>query len=226
MVQDMFDGQTKLGDIAAHGPSARGVLMRFRLDFCCGGTTSLARACSERGVQVHEVTTALETATATSDPATDWSKQPLQAVVEHVLSRYHEPLPTMFGGLIASADKVERVHEGRGDCPRGLASHLRSMWGELQGHMGKEERVLFPLIVAGRVGPQLSGPVAAMSQEHEEHGENLRELRRLTADLTPPDDACATWTALYEQLHELESELMAHIHLENSILFPRALQGS
>ena len=84
--------------------------------------------------------------------------------------------------------------------------------------------MLFPALLAGRRGGMLSGPVTVMMREHDDHGDNLKRTRALTNDFTPPAEACATWRAMYEELDRLEADLMAHIHLENHVLFPRALQ--
>jgi regulator of cell morphogenesis and NO signaling len=89
-------------------------------------------------------------------------------------------------------------------------------------HLAKEEQVLFPLIRSGQ-GRLAAGPAHAMEREHQDHGRNLARMRDLTNDLTPPQEACTTWRALYLRLESLENELMEHIHLENNVLFPRAL---
>jgi regulator of cell morphogenesis and NO signaling len=89
-------------------------------------------------------------------------------------------------------------------------------------HLAKEEQVLFPLIASGR-GQFAAGPAHVMEMEHDEHARNLGELRRLTNNMQPPDGACITWHALYLALRQFEEELMVHIHLENNVLFPRAL---
>jgi regulator of cell morphogenesis and NO signaling len=89
-------------------------------------------------------------------------------------------------------------------------------------HLFKEEAVLFPMIKAG-AGSRAAAPVHTMEIEHEDHGVSLRMIRTLTSNFTLPPEACATWAALYRRLEEFETELMEHIHLENNILFPRAL---
>jgi regulator of cell morphogenesis and NO signaling len=98
------------------------------------------------------------------------------------------------------------------------------MRDELESHMQKEEHVLFPLILAGR-GALAAAPIRVMEREHEDHGRNLERLRELAHDFAPPLDACGTWRALYLGLEELEREIMEHIHLENHVLFPRALRA-
>ncbi|MCA9587981.1 MAG: hemerythrin domain-containing protein, partial [Myxococcales bacterium] len=88
-----------------------------------------------------------------------------------------------------------------------------------------EEQVLFPAIHGGRLGAPVHMPIRVMMQEHDDHGENLRRMRELATGYVPPPEACATWRALYAGLEKLEAELMEHIHLENNVLFPRALNG-
>lgn len=215
-----------LGDIAATSSRARSVLLRHRLDFCCGGTQTLGDACAREGISTEVVLRDLAAALTTDETSEDWSHRPITLLVDHILGRYHAPLPAHLDTVVAAAEKVERVHAAKESCPRGLASHLRQVRDELANHMAKEERVLFPAIQAGRRGAMLGAPVSVMVLEHEEHGRNLARIRELAHDLVPPPEACATWRTLYEELARLESELMAHIHLENHVLFPRALAGA
>ena len=118
--------------------------------------------------------------------------------------------------------KVERVHADKPGAPLGLADVLTEFWVEMQQHMMKEERVLFPMLRAGARGPQVYMPVRVMEHEHDEHAAHLEKIRELTSNLEIPPHACATWTALYRGLRALEAELLEHIHLENNVLFPRA----
>jgi len=151
-------------------------------------------------------------------------EQALGELVQHILDHYHAPLRTELPRLVDLAQLVERVHAERADCPAGLADLLAEMGEAIESHLAKEEKILFPLIVAGR-GQTAHMPVQVMVQEHEDHGRNLRRIRELTGDLRAPEDACASWRELYRALAQLELELMSHIHLENDILFPRALAG-
>jgi regulator of cell morphogenesis and NO signaling len=120
------------------------------------------------------------------------------------------------------AQKVEVRHADKVSCPKGLGALLVAMHEDVLDHLEKEEQVLFPMILAGQ-GASAVGPVHVMEREHDEHGRNLRRVRELTGDLQPPAEACVTWRALYLGLQQFEEELMAHIHLENNILFRRAL---
>ena len=126
------------------------------------------------------------------------------------------------GNLFEAVAYAERVHAGNSDCPNGLHKLLKNFHEEMLMHMMKEENVLFPLIEAGR-GNMAMMPVKVMTSEHDSHGLQLEEIHRLTSDFNPPADACTTWRSLYKGLEKLEEELMDHIHLENNILFPRAL---
>ena len=220
----MIDTNASLGDIAASGADARVLLLRHQLDFCCGGQRSLADACASSGLQASEVVREIEAARDGSGPAIDWRDRPSVELVDHILERYHAPLPAHLEAVISAAEKVERVHAAKASCPTGLAAHLHRVRAELTSHMAKEEQVLFPAIRAGRRGLMLSGPIRVMEHEHEEHGGNLARLRALAHDFEPPDEACATWRTLYEELARLERDLMAHIHLENHLLFPRVLE--
>lgn len=220
----MINTETSLGDLAATGPDARAVLLRHRLDFCCGGGQSLAEACEAGGLDLQQVVADLEAAAQRGSEFVDWRTRSVEELVNHILERFHQPLSDHINSVVAASEKVERVHAAKPSCPHGLAAHLRAIRDDLANHLAKEEQVLFPALLAGQRGGMLSGPVSVMMREHDDHGENLKRTRSLTKDFTPPEEACATWRALYEELERLEADLMEHIHLENHVLFPRALE--
>lgn len=222
----MIDTHTSLGDLAATGTDVRSVLLRYQLDFCCGGDRSLATACEAAGLDLEQVVDALKEAAKRGSDSVDWREGSVEDLVEHILERYHRPLLEHIDSVLVAAEKVERVHAAKKSCPRGLAAHLRSIRQDMQSHLAKEEQVLFPALLAGRRGGMLSGPVTVMMREHDDHGDNLKRMRTLTNGFTPPEEACATWRTMYEELSRLEADLMAHIHLENHVLFPRAIQES
>lgn len=122
------------------------------------------------------------------------------------------------------ATKVERVYADSPNAPRGLAKYLTMLNDELSSHMMKEEHILFPMIKQG-MGSKASGPISVMESEHDEAGELLEVIRHVTHNVTPPQEACTTWKALYNGINELTDDLMTHISLENNVLFPRALAG-
>ena len=154
-----------------------------------------------------------------------WDTRALPDLIDFILESYHEPLRADLPALLDAARRVERVHAKKPSCPHGLAQHLERLDAELRQHLAKEEQVLFPAIRAGSRGAHVHMPIRVMMQEHDDHGANLRRLRELTTDFNPPEEACATWRALYAGLAKLEAELMEHIHFENNILFPRALNA-
>jgi regulator of cell morphogenesis and NO signaling len=210
-----------LAELATRHPAASRVFRRERLDYCCGGRRPLAEVCRERGLDVTKLLHEITEAPPPCD-SVDWSARPLPALVDHIVARYHESLRREFPALLEMARKVEAVHADKPTVPKGLHGHLMTMHADVVDHLDKEERVLFPLVREGR-GRDAAAPVRAMECEHKDHGENLARTRQLTDDYTPPAEACTTWRALYLRLEALESELMEHIHLENNILFPRAL---
>jgi len=222
----MIDATATLGSLASNEPGATRVFLRYRLDFCCGGRRSLAEACDAAGLDVENVideVEALGTTEGVENDETGWEDRPLSDLIDHILVRFHEPLRRDLPALVDAARRVERVHANKALCPRGLAEHLVRVHGEILQHLMKEENVLFPALIGGRRGPAVHMPIRVMMQEHDDHGENLRRIRELAHDFALPEDACGTWRALYEGLASLEAELVIHIHLENNVLFPRAL---
>lgn len=225
MTSSTIDRSLTLADLAVTRAGASRVFHRLGLDFCCHGQRSLEDACAERGLDVGELVAALEAEEAPADaPFERWDEGTLDDLIEHVLARFHEPHRAELPRLLEMAQKVERVHGDKAACPRGLAQHLEELATELEQHMQKEEQVLFPLLRDGR-GALAAMPIQIMEQEHRDHGANLERLRELTNDYTPPPEACGTWSALYLGLAEFQRDLMDHIHLENNVLFPRALRG-
>jgi len=214
---------TSLAEIATTIPAAARVFERHRLDFCCRGARTLGEACAARQLDPAAITAEIAAALPLADERR-WDDEPLAALVAHIVERHHHHLRRELPRLVTMAAKVERVHAGKPDCPAGLADHLRDVAAAVESHLGKEEQVLFPMIVDGH-GSRAGMPVRVMMQEHDDHGVALARTRALTADLAPPAAACATWRALYLGLGELEADLHRHIHLENNVLFPRALRA-
>lgn len=215
---------TALGDLARRIPGATAVFHANRLDFCCQGHFTLADAAAKKGISATDVIAQLEALGPAAGDARDWQQAPTRELVEHILERFHARHREQLPELIRLARRVEQVHGNRPDCPNGLADHLSNMAQELESHMLKEEQILFPLLLEERKA-LAAGPISVMRFEHDQHGEALDEIVRLTDDITPPTGACNTWQALYRGLEELRQDLMQHIHLENNILFadaPRA----
>lgn len=219
----MLNSNQTLADLALSFPAASRVFRQHRLDFCCGGKKSVADACAERGLNADTIVQQIE-ADSTQKPTVDFRTLPLPKLVDHILVNFHEAHRRELADLVELANKVERVHSEKASVPVGLAAHLSSMRDALELHMQKEEQILFPAIVNGR-GRQMQAPTLQMEREHEEHGVKLTRLRELASDFAPPAEACTSWRALLLRCEQLEADIMAHVHLENHVLFPRALAG-
>jgi regulator of cell morphogenesis and NO signaling len=142
------------------------------------------------------------------------------ALTEHIETRYHARHRAQLPELAALAEKVEAVHAGAPEAPAGLAALLRSMIGDMEAHMKKEELILFPAIRQGG-RPGIDQPIAVMRADHDDHAAEVARIRQLTRDLTLPVGACRKWTALYECLGAFIGDLEEHMRLENDVLFPQ-----
>jgi regulator of cell morphogenesis and NO signaling len=216
---------TTLGDLA-RAPSATKVFLRHRLDFCCRGGRTLQDACAAAGLDPAAIALELEQEARRGTTETRWDERSQVELADHIEAHYHAGLRRDLPPLIEAARKVERVHQNKPAVPAGLADHLAEFFAEMESHMTKEERVLFPMIRRGGRGEAVYMPVRVMETEHDGHRIALERIRVLTGDLQAPAHACATWRALYDGLATLEAELMQHIHLEYNILFARATRGA
>lgn len=156
--------------------------------------------------------------------AADPAAQSTDALIDRILSRYHEVHRRELPEIAALAEKVERVHHDHAAAPLGLAEVLRQMAGEMEAHMQKEERILFPMMRSGG-RPGIENPIAVMRADHDNHAEAIGRIRDLTSDLTLPEGACRSWTALYHGTGKFLEDLETHMRLENDILFPRFEAG-
>lgn len=210
-----------LGSIACDIPGATRVFHRHRLDFCCGGGKSLREAAARKGLDADQVASELQALTACPGLGRDWRQASSADLIDHILHRFHDRHRIQLPELVRLARRVEQVHGDRPDCPVGLAEHLDNMQRELESHMMKEEQILFPLL-RQNMHAGVGGPISVMRVEHDQHGDALEVISTLTRNITPPDNACNTWRALYRGLQELREDLMQHIHLENNVLFSHA----
>ena len=213
---------TTLAELAVAHPAAARVFYANRLDFCCGGRRPLTDACRERGLDAQAILAEIRREEAAGEPATRWELAPMPELVDHIVNHYHRRLRAALPNMVEMACRVEARHRDKVACPVGLAALLEQVQQNVLDHLEKEEAILFPAILRG-TGARISSPVSVMELEHEHHKSDLLQIRALTTDLTPPAEACVTWRALYIGLQQLEQELMEHIHLENNILFRRAL---
>jgi regulator of cell morphogenesis and NO signaling len=156
-----------------------------------------------------------------TDTASDTSApQETGALIDHILSHYHEVHRAELAELQRLARKVETVHADDPEVPAGLAQALDVLASEMEDHMTKAEMILFPAMRAGG-GPGIEHPIAVMRGDHDDHTANIELIRQLTGGLMPPDHACGSWRALYSGTEKLLDDLAAHVALENDVLFPR-----
>lgn len=212
---------SEVGKIAAQHPATTRVFSKHQIDYCCGGGRPLIGACEHRGLDVTAVLGELHQALETSErPPVQWDRAPVARLIEHIIATYHEPLRQELPRLEAMARKVHRVH-GDKDPERlaALVDVVAALHAELLHHMAKEERILFPML---KMRQPATAPIRVMEREHDDAGQALAQIRRLTDGFSVPEAACTTWRALWDGLEQLESDLHEHIHLENNILFTNA----
>lgn len=209
-----------LGQIARDIPGATAVLNKLRLDFCCGGATSLREAASHKGLDLDSIITSIQARSGQQSSQINPALVATEELIEHILNRFHDVHREQLPELIRLAKRVERVHGGRPECPAGLAAQLEAVMKQLESHMTKEEQILFPMIARGVEGLAVA-PVSVMREEHDSHGAALERIYAITNNITLPADACNTWTVLYEGLRTFRDDLIEHIHLENNVLFNR-----
>lgn len=212
-----------IGALAARSPIALQVLSSHGIDFCCGGHRSVEEACTSAGMKLESLLAEIALAEDVNPVQKRWDDEALPELVRQILDRFHAPLPGEMARLAAMAHKVAVVHASRdGERLAELARVVDALRDELIQHMEKEELILFPWILSGR-GRTAGAPIRVMQAEHESASLSLIRIRDLTDDFTPHRDACPTWRGLIDGLAAFDRDLREHIHLENNILFPRAL---
>ncbi len=219
-----FNIESTVGQIAAEHPLATRTFGRHGIDFCCGGGRTIRKACEAKGLDTDSILEEIRNDLAGPDADLKrWDEAPLDDLIDHILTAYHRPLDEELPRLEQMARKVHRVHGERHPevLPELLSAYL-GLKQELQQHMLKEELDLFPMIRQGQ-GSTAEGPISVMENEHDSAGDALKRLRELTGGYEVPAGACNTWRALWHGLAALEDAMHEHIHLENNILFPRAL---
>jgi regulator of cell morphogenesis and NO signaling len=206
-----------VGDIASDLPGAAEVFRQHGISFCCGGTLSIAEAAAKQGLAAKAL---LDELRALAAAAGRDAPQETLALIDHILTRYHDTHRTEMDWLIPLAQKVKTVHGDHCDAPHGLTEALLALRDELENHMTKEEQVLFPMMKQGG-HPMILHPISAMRHEHEQAANLLSGIEHSTHGLVLPEGACRSWTALYTGLAKFTDDLVTHMHLENTVLFPR-----
>jgi len=226
-------------ELALENPAATRVFEKLGIDYCCGGNKSLEEACRTANLQMDEVLDSLEVAEQSAralQKDRHWPSEQLADLVAHITSIHHKYTREEIARLGPLFDKVCSVHGKNHPELLQVRASFQGLAQELTVHMMKEEMVLFPCIVRMEesviqkepVLPppfgSVQNPISMMEHEHDSAGNALRAMREASAGYTPPADACISFQTLYKALVSFEADLHQHIHLENNILFPRAIE--
>jgi len=223
-------------EIALENPASIRVFEQLGIDYCCGGRIPLDEACAKKHLAIGEVVEELEKASKEPVPQADeWASASLSDLATHIVNTHHAYVNRELPRLAELAKKVVNRHgDTRLELPL-IQAKVLELGEEMTQHQAKEELILFPhisrlekAVQKNKPKPQgcfgtVANPIAMMTREHDSAGALMAELRKLSQDFTPPVGACPTYHGFYSGLREFEQDLHQHIHLENNILFPRAI---
>lgn len=220
-----------LGEIVAKDMHKAQIFKKHGIDFCCGGKKTVKQACAEKGLDVTLVEQELQQtekkSTARPLPYNEWS---LDFLTDYIVNTHHAYVKKNMPDIRAYASKVAKVHGSHHPELAPIHQLVEDINAEFTAHMMKEEQILFPAIKAmvlknnGVSFGSVKAPINMMEIEHESAGKNMEKIRELSDNYTLPQDACASYSLLYRMLAEFEEDLHTHVHLENNILFPKALE--
>lgn len=230
-----------VGEIVVKHPETRKPLEEMGIDYCCGGKNGLEEACENAGLSPQNVVQKLKKVIEASDKEKseqrNLDKISLKELIDHIINKHHAFLKQELPRLKNLREKVYRAHQLKhGRMLEKLGRVLEKLRNDIETHLAKEEQILFPAIkqIENHVkqgGPEpeihcgsITNPIDQMEYEHEAVGGFLAEIQKTTSGYEPPADACESFKALYDGLRELEDNLHEHIHLENNILFPKAVK--
>ncbi len=225
-----------IGEMVVEDYRKAEVFRKFGLDYCCGGKKSLEDACQKKGLDPQTVQQELDVVDlVAAAPHQDYDTWALDMLAEHIIVKHHHYVTGALPMLYELTAKVARVHGERHPELVTIAGLFDAVAQELQMHMHKEEHILFPHIIKMAVAVRdgmpmpipgfgsIENPIRMMEAEHESAGGAMAEIQRLSSDYTPPLDACTSYRVLFAKLQEFEQDLHQHVHLENNILFPKAI---
>jgi|SRR5579864_1808584 len=233
-----IDATKRVKEIVVEAPSSVRVFETLGIDYCCGADQPLGDACRNAGHPVDEVLRSLEEAERSSSadsPAMHWNEESLASLADHIVATHHSFCRQEVSRLSALLKKVIEKHGDNHPELRRIGTLFAGLSNELLMHLIKEEQMLFPYIARLEEAvthntsfPRppfgtVQNPVRMMVLEHDQAGEQLKEIHRLSNGYEPPPDACDSFKALYQGLRSFEEDMHQHVHLENNLLFPRAV---
>ena len=223
----MISPDTTVADLVTDRPARARIFERLGIDYCCGGDHSLAEAARKNDLDPETVVQMLDAATDASSPvdATDWTDAALGDLIDHIESTHHEYLRRELPRLERLLTRVAQAHGAQVPWTHDVLDVFLDLKTDLEKHMQSEEKQVFPSI--RRLAEQEADDIdqdgiEQMIDEHDEAGAALEQLRDLSNDFTPPENACPKFRAAMDGLRELEVDMHQHVHKENNILFPRA----
>lgn len=222
-----------VANVVTENIKAAHVFKKYGIDFCCGGGVSIKRACEKANVNLEELTEELLRLDNQADRSSDYNSWKLDFLTDHIVNVHHQYVEESSPLLLQYAKRVNHVHGGFYKELNEIENLVIEVVQEMAGHQKKEELILFPyikrLVKAAAENGELptshfgsvDNPIKMMEEEHDEAGEIMRKIAKLSNNFTPPKGACNTYKAFYAKLEEFEQDLHRHIHLENNILFPK-----
>lgn len=228
--------KTTLSEIVKNNLRAGAIFEKYNLDFCCKGNRTISEACKNTGIDTTQLIS--ELAMLNQEPASgnlNYEEWNLEFMIDYILNTHHSYVRRMIPIISEHASRVVAAHGKNHPEVLEINKIFKVVYKELKTHMMKEEEILFPYVKYLNKIKQSGGsyespyfgsvanPIKEMEKEHEAAGDELFEIRRLSAGYTPPEDACNTFRVLYSELKDFEEDLHKHVHLENYILFPKAI---
>jgi regulator of cell morphogenesis and NO signaling len=229
------DTKITIGEIVAEDFRTAAVFSKYGIDFCCKGHRTLEEVCEKKNVPVAELTEELEKVASHAAGGVDYQSWPSDLLIDYIEKKHHRYIEEKTPIILQYLSKLCKVHGERHPELFAVYQEFADSAGELAAHMKKEELMLFPFIkkmlkakleslpIDSPHFDTVEYPVAMMKHEHTTEGERFEEIARLTNNYNAPADACSTYRVTFAMLEEFEQDLHTHIHLENNILFPRAI---
>lgn len=229
--------QLTVGEYVANDFRTAALFSKYGIDFCCKGNRTIEEVCAKKNINPTELEKEIQTVLETkNENAIDFKSWSPTLLIEYIVEKHHAYIEEKTPVLLQFLDKLGKVHGERHPELFEINALFKISAGDLAQHMKKEELILFPFIqkmVKAQKENQpiqepnfgtVENPIAMMKDEHSVEGERFDKIATLTDGFTPPEDACSTYKVTYQMLKEFEQDLHKHIHLENNILFPKAIQ--
>jgi regulator of cell morphogenesis and NO signaling len=228
MVNMKTRSQKTVGQIVAEDYRAAQVFRSYGLDFCCGGKVSLEKACIKKGLDLDQIESDLDALDLDAGENHNYNEWSLDFLVDYIINNHHQFVRKMLPEISFYAEKVARVHGERDPELLDILQNVQLLRGEMLGHLQKEEEELFPqikeLVQLQKKGSVKAAIVGSLEDEHDKAGELMAKIEELTNGFNPPENACASYRVLFQNLEGFQQDLHKHVHLENNILFPKALE--